>query len=438
MQVATPKKGYKLVKTLFEKELEIPEEWEHKELDTISRITGGGTPDTTKNEYWDGDIPWAVPTDITNLDGNYIENTQRKITKEGLDRSSSKLLPKNSILLTTRATIGYCAICTEPMATNQGFQNVICNSDVDNLFILYALRFNKNLLISLANGTTFTEISKRNVSSVKIAIPRLPEQQKIASILSNVDDTIQKTDQIIKQTQRLKKGMMQKLLTRGIGHTKFKKVKWYFGKEIEIPEEWEIFLLKDISENGLLNGIFKRKSEFGSGTPLINVFDLYTGIDIDVNNLQKVKVTEKELKKFHVKIGDIFFDRSSLVLAGIGHSNIILKKSEPVVFECHVMKLSPKEIIIPEFLLYFTKSTLFTNYIMSIAKVATMTTISQPDLENAKILIPPQSEQKQIASILSNVDTQIQKEKIHKSNLERLKKGLMQKLLTGQIRVKVR
>ena len=167
------------------------------------------------------------------------------------------------------------------------------------------------------------------------------------------------------------------------------------------------------------------------------MFDLYTGIDVDVNNLQKVRVTEKELKKFHVKIGDIFFDRSSLVVEGIGHSNIILKKSEPVVFECHVMKLSPKEIIIPEFLLYFTKSTLFRNYIMSIAKVATMTTISQPDLETAKILIPPQSEQKQITSILSNIDTQIQKEKIHKSNLERLKKGLMQKLLTGQIRVKV-
>jgi type I restriction enzyme, S subunit len=282
---------------------------------------------------------------------------------------------------------------------------------------------------------------KRHFSKLRdqtFLIPPLPEQKQIASILSNVDDTIQKTDQIIKQTQRLKKAMMQKLLTRGIGHSKFKKVRWFFGKEIEIPEKWEIFLLKDISENGLMNGLFKRKSEFGSGTPLINVFDLYTGIDIDVNNLQKVKVTEKELKKFHVKIGDIFFDRSSLVLEGIGHSNIILKKSEPVVFECHIMKLSTKDIIIPEFLLYFTKSTLFRNYVMSIAKVATMTTISQPDLESAKILIPSQSEQKQIVSILSNIDTQIQKEKIHKSNLERLKKGLMQKLLTGQIRVKVR
>ena len=204
---------FKKIKCLFGKYIEIPEEWEHKELDTISKIVGGGTPDTTKNEYWDGDIPWAVPTDITNLDRNYIENTQRKITKEGLDKSSSKLLPKNSILLTTRATIGYCAICTKPMATNQGFQNVICNSNADNLFILYALRFNKNLLTSLANGTTFAEISKRNVSSVKIAIPPLPEQKQIASILSNVDTQIQKEKLHKSNLERLKKGLMQKLLT---------------------------------------------------------------------------------------------------------------------------------------------------------------------------------------------------------------------------------
>ena len=80
-----------------------------------------------------------------------------------------------------------------------------------------------------------------------VAVPPLPEQKQIASILSNVDDTLQKTNQIIEQTQRLKKGMMQKLLTRGIGHTKFKKVDWGFGKEIEIPEEWELRKLNELN-----------------------------------------------------------------------------------------------------------------------------------------------------------------------------------------------
>jgi type I restriction enzyme, S subunit len=429
MQVATPKKGYKLVKTLFGKYEEIPEEWEHKELDTISKITGGGTPDTTKNEYWDGDIPWAVPTDITNLDGNYIENTQRKITKEGLDRSSSKLLSKNSILLTTRATIGYCAICTEPMATNQGFQNVICNSDVDNLFILYALRFNKNLLISLANGTTFAEISKRNVSRVKIAIPPLPEQQQIASILSNVDDTIQKTDQIIKQTQRLKKGMMQKLLTRGIGHTKFKKIKHNNKMSFEIPDNWHEIKFKKICS--IPNKLIDPKEELYKNMAHISSENIerYSGRLNNVNT-----AAEDEMKS-----GKFLFDEKHVLYSKIRPN--LVKASFPKYRGVCSADIYPihcnEDKIIPEFLVNYLLSEFFTNIVIRFSGRAQMPKINRNDLGNIDLLCPPLPEQQQIASILSNIDTQIQKENLHKSNLEQLKKGLMQKLLTGQIRVKV-
>ena len=157
---------------------------------------------------------------------------------------------------------------------------------------------------------------------------------------------------------------------------------------------------------------------------------------IDLTNLDRVQVSDSELDKYRVYEGDIFFDRSSLVLEGIGHSNIILGMSEPTIFECHVMRLSPNKLILPKFLFYYTQTNLFKQFIMSIAKTVTMTTITQPDLEKAQILIPPFPEQKQIVSILSNVDSQITKEKLQQSNLEILKKGLMQKLLTGQIRVK--
>ena len=109
--------------------------------------------------------------------------------------------------------------------------------------------------------------------------------------------------------------------------------------------------------------------------------------------------------------------------------------SEPTVFECHVMRLSPNKLILPKFLFYYTQTNLFKQFIMSIAKTVTMTTITQPDLEKAQIFIPPFPEQKQIASILSNVDSQIQSQTQYKEKLERLKKSLMQKLLTGEVRV---
>ena len=147
MSLVTPRKGYKSVPWLFGKEIEIPEEWEMKRLDEIGEIIGGGTPDSTNNDYWDGEILWAVPTDITKLQINQIENTERKITQQGLDNSSAKMLPEESILITSRATVGECAITTKPISTNQGFQNIICNDKHHNYLIFYLIKqFPNNLL----------------------------------------------------------------------------------------------------------------------------------------------------------------------------------------------------------------------------------------------------------------------------------------------------
>ena len=243
------KKGYKFVKGLFGKYEEIPEEWEIKKIDEIGKLSGGGTPDTTNKEYWNGKILWAVPTDITKLQANLIGDTERKITKYGLENSSANLLPSGAILITSRATIGKCVITTKPITTNQGFQSIICGNEYNNLFIFYLIKYNRNILLRLSYGTTFLEISKKEMSKISIPVPNsTPEQQKIASILSRVDALIESTQKIIEKTERLKKGLMQKLLTRGIEHDKFKKVKWLFGKEIEIPEEWKVTDLSNICQ----------------------------------------------------------------------------------------------------------------------------------------------------------------------------------------------
>lgn len=214
MQVQKARKGYKLVKSLFGKYEEIPEEWEFKQLDEIGEIVGGGTPDSTNNEYWNGKILWAVPTDITKLKSNFIDNTERKISEKGLKESSAKLLPIGSILITSRATIGECAITTKPIATNQGFQSLLCNEQHDNLFWFYMIKFHKKRFLRLSYGTTFLEISKNAIK--KVSIPTSiskKEQQKIASILSNVDSQIQKQQECKSKLESLKKGLMQKLLT---------------------------------------------------------------------------------------------------------------------------------------------------------------------------------------------------------------------------------
>ncbi len=205
---------FKKVHWMFSKDIKIPEEWDAKRLSDVGDIIGGGTPDSKNPEYWNGDILWAIPTDITKLQTNEIKNTERKITKHGLDNSSAKLLPKGAILITSRATIGECAIAAKPISTNQGFQSIICNDGFDKLLIFYLLRHNQNNLLRLSYGTTFLEISKKGISKVVVTVPAsLPEQQRIASILSGVDAYIQKNQEYKEKLEILKKGLMQNLLT---------------------------------------------------------------------------------------------------------------------------------------------------------------------------------------------------------------------------------
>jgi len=190
------------------------EKWKEKILPNIGKIISGGTPSSLKKEYWNGDILWAVPTDITKLTNNYIEDTERKITSIGLQESSSELLPIGTILITSRATIGECAIAKKPICTNQGFQNLVCNNKFDNIFIFYSILQNKKKLNEFTAGSTFKEISKKQMEKISILVPiDISEQQEISRILSDMDSEIEQLETKRDKYVMIKNGMMQKLLT---------------------------------------------------------------------------------------------------------------------------------------------------------------------------------------------------------------------------------
>ena len=192
----------------------VPEDWEVVELEKVAEIKSGGTPSTNRSEFWNGHILWCTPTDITSLSGKYLSDTNRKITEMGLNNSAAELLPTGSVLMTSRATIGECAIAKRPMTTNQGFKNFICNRTVNNEFLYYLLSSQKDKFIELCNGSTFLEISTTQVRKFKITIPKsTTEQTSIAQLLSNMDAEIEALGCRLKKTQALKQGMMQALLT---------------------------------------------------------------------------------------------------------------------------------------------------------------------------------------------------------------------------------
>lgn len=160
--------GYKTAK--FENR--IPVGWKVKKLEEVCQTIGGGTPSTSNQEYWDsGDIMWVTPTDITNNDCIVLTKVEKMITELGLKKSSAKLLPKYTILMTSRATIGYFGLINHEVCTNQGFISVVPNDEYMRMYLLYNLIDRKEEIIAKANGATYKEISKSTFRKFKVIVP---------------------------------------------------------------------------------------------------------------------------------------------------------------------------------------------------------------------------------------------------------------------------
>ena len=173
-------------------------EWVERKISDIGTVVGGATPSTKKPEnYEDGKIAWITPKDLSTFSGRYIERGERNITEIGLKSCSTQLLPPNTILFSSRAPIGYVAIATNEVCTNQGFKSVIPNENTDSLFLFYLLKYNKDKIEGMGSGTTFKEVSGNTMKNIVVNVPTDKKvQEKIAAILGTIDDKIEENEQI--------------------------------------------------------------------------------------------------------------------------------------------------------------------------------------------------------------------------------------------------
>lgn len=172
--------------------------WVERKISDIGIVVGGATPSTKKLEnYEDGNIAWITPKDLSTFSGRYIERGERNITEVGLKSCSTQLLPKNTVLFSSRAPIGYVAIAANEVCTNQGFKSVVPNENTDPLFLFYLLKYNKDKIEGMGSGTTFKEVSGNTMKNIIVNIPNdKSAQEKIANILGSIDDKIEKNEQI--------------------------------------------------------------------------------------------------------------------------------------------------------------------------------------------------------------------------------------------------
>ena len=175
---------------------DLPESWMFARLKHIGEVIGGGTPKTNIDEYWDGNIPWLTPADLSGYEDMHISTGARTITELGLKSSSAQLLPENSILYSSRAPIGYIAIAANPISTNQGFKSVVPNNSTMSPYLYYCLKARTSDIVRRATGTTFKEISGSEMAETIVPLPPINEQQRIfnkASQLLEVLSTIEKS-----------------------------------------------------------------------------------------------------------------------------------------------------------------------------------------------------------------------------------------------------
>lgn len=172
--------------------------WKTCTISDLGTVVGGATPSTKKKEnYEGGTIPWITPKDLAGFSGRYISRGERNITDQGLNNCSAQLMPKHTVLFSSRAPIGYIAIASQEVCTNQGFKSVVPNKDTDYMFLYYLLKYNKDKIEKLGSGTTFKEVSGKTMRGIEVSVPEtLEEQHRIASVLSAFDDKIEKNTEI--------------------------------------------------------------------------------------------------------------------------------------------------------------------------------------------------------------------------------------------------
>lgn len=381
----------------------IPEGWSAKKISDLGTTVSGGTPDTNNPEYWDGDVLWVTPSEVSALSNRFIWDTERKITEKGLKQSSAKLLPVNSLIICTRATIGDCCINKKPICTNQGFKNIIVTgNNVD--FLYYLISKNKHELIRKACGSTFLEISKKDIDNLKFPIPPLPEQEKIAEILGTWDEAIEKLSSLIEQKKLLKKGLMQKLFL-DLKNVSFKR----------FDEVFTDYSDKNHSDYPLLSAT----QDFG----VIPRTMLDGRVMSPEGSLAGYKLVQK---------GDFVISLRSFQ-GGLEYSSYY-----GIISPAYTV-LKPKMNISRQFYKYFFKSYEFVNKYLSIAVIGIRDgkQISYPDLKSVKIPYPNLFNQQAIADVLTKADEEIDLLNKKLTLFKEQKRGLMQQLLTGNIRVKV-
>ncbi len=393
-------------------------EWKVKKIRDIATIVNGGTPDTTIKDFWNGDILWITPKDMGKLSSIYVYDTERRITEAGLKNSSAKIIPPNSIILSSRAPIGHLAINKVEISTNQGCKGIIPENEMLTKYLFYFLKNSIDLLNSLGSGTTFKELSSTKLNDVDVPFPPLPEQQRIVDILDQsfaaIDQAIENMEKNIALSNSIFENHLNNYFT-------FRQLNWIEKKLNKLG------LVQTGSTPSTLN-----KYYFGEFIPFIKPGD------VDVDGFGNLNYENEKLSEQGLKVSRRILNNSILMVCIGGSIGKVGITNRDITCNQQINSLTLREDYFPKFFYYAMRSYSFNKQVLNGASQATLPIINKSKWENLSISFPDNiSEQKKISSELDDLLNQSQNlqnlyiQKINK--LQELKQSILHKAFQGEL-----
>lgn len=421
----------------WEQPYKVPENWCWTRLGDITEVVGGGTPQSKTIEYYEnGTIPWLSPADLSGYTDIYISHGVKNITELGLEKSSARLMPKNTVCLSSRAPIGYVAIAENPVSTNQGFKSFLPSPCYNPHFLYWYLKDNKELLESYASGTTFLELSGKKAGLIEFPLAPLPEQQRIAdrieSLFAKLDEAKQKAQDALDSFEPRKSAILHKAFTGELT------AQWRQEHGVGM-ESWENTPLNQVCLPRA-GYAFDSKLFSNFGYQIIRMGNLFAGeLDLSRNPVfyAEENLDAKILKRALVNDGDIL-----LTLTGTKYKRdygyaVRIEKPHQLLVNQRILCLTPLSIN-PSYLLYFLKSDIFRDVFFSNETGGVnQGNVSSKFVENILIPVPGDAEQKEIATILRNLLAKEQQAKEAAEavleQIDLIKKSILARAFRGEL-----
>lgn len=417
----------------------IPNHWKASSIgEGVESIVGGGTPSKDEPSYWGGDIPWASVKDFV---GSRLTRTEDYITPNAIKESSTKLIPAGTLITPTRMALGKVAFFNCDVAINQDLKAIFPKPCLQKEFLFYWFQGNAEKIEAAGTGSTVKGIRLEVLRDFSLALPSIQEQQKIAAVLTAVDDKLDVIARQIAATKTLKQGLMQTLFSRGVGtqdtdgrwmpHTEFK------DSELgEIPARWSADKL-DSHVTKVGSGVTPKggsESYLESGIPLIRSQNVLVGkLSLD----DVVFISEEQYQKMRNSMLEPKDVLLNITGASIGRCAILPADFEKGNVNQHVCIIRPLPSLDPYYLCHYLNSEAGQMQVGKFQAGGNREGLNFQQIRSFDIPFPALAEQQKIAEVLDGVDAKIDALATKQTHYQTLKRGLMQKLLTGEWRVKL-